>query len=112
MAIPHPLQDLSREEMLIARDIIAESHPGVVIEFREICLQEPPKVEMLKFLELEHKGAVSDSTVRPARQALCHYDTIGSDKLPRYNESIVDVNSRIRVVHDVISTDIAPSLTL
>lgn len=109
--LPHPLQHLSQEETCVARDLIAASHPGTVIEFREIGLHEPPKAELLLFLGVEHRGVLSETTPRPARQAMVRYDTIGSDRLPRYNEAVVDVRNKEIVQHELMSQDISPGLT-
>ncbi|KIW08673.1 uncharacterized protein PV09_00624 [Verruconis gallopava] len=111
-SIPHPLQHLSKEETCLARDILKQSHSGEIIEFREISLLEPPKAELTVFLDLEHKGLLSASSPRPQRLAKCHYDTIGSDKIPRYNESIVDLGQKARIKHEVIPQDISPALTI
>lgn len=111
-SLPHPLQHLSKDETILARDIIKRSHPDTVIEFREIGLKEPDKAELLPFLELEHSGTLCSSTPRPTRLAKCHYDTIGSDRLPRYNEAIVNLDQSIRLEHRVIDQDVSPALTM
>jgi primary-amine oxidase len=110
--IPHPFQQLSKDETCLARDIIKQCHPHEVIEFRVISLQEPPKAELLVFLDIEHREAVSSTSPRPTRLAKCLYDTIGSDKVPRYNESVVDLGQQSRIQHDIIPQDISPSLTV
>jgi primary-amine oxidase len=112
VVVPHPLQHLSKDETCLARDILVQCHPDVIIEFREIGLQEPPKAELCVFLDLEHKGAVSSTTPRPPRLAKCHYDTIGSDKVPQYHESVIDLGQQSRIEHQVVSQDISPSLTM
>lgn len=110
--IPHPLQHLTFEETKAARDIIIKCHANEIIEFREIGVQEPSKAELLKFLELEHQGQLKEDSPRPSRLARCHYDTIGSDRTPRYNESLVDLNLLKRVGHEIIPEDISPALTM
>lgn len=109
---PHPLQILSIEETLRARDIVLGLHPGTAIDFREIFLQEPAKAELKKFLELEHSGFLSPTSLRPPRLAKCMYDVIGSDKIPRYQESIIDVERGVRVAHEVIGKEFQATLTL
>ncbi len=93
--VPHPLQNLSRDEICLARDIVIGFHPDTILEFREISLKEPPKAELLLFLDEEHCGKVASNTLRPPRLAKCHYDTICSDRIPRYNEAVVDLVVRV-----------------
>lgn len=64
MAPPHPLKGLSVDEINRARQVIIDAHPNEVIDFREIFLQEPPKSQLIKFLEA---GTFNDS--READQA-------------------------------------------
>lgn len=108
----HPLETLSVDETNIARDVIRASYPGKLIFFRQIFLQEPPKAELTKFLALEHSGRLSQSSPHPARLAKCQYDVIGSDKVPEYHESLVDVEKRQRVHHFVVGKHHHASLTL
>lgn len=109
---PHPLAILSEEETNIARDVILAQHPNTVIDFREIYLSEPPKTELLEFLALEHSGRLSPTSPRPARLALCQYDVIGSDHIPSFNESVVDVGARQRIKHKIVGKKHHASLTL
>ncbi|KAI9044830.1 putative copper amine oxidase [Aspergillus affinis] len=109
---PHPLAILSEEETNIARDVVVASHPDSVIDFREIYLLEPPKAQLRDFLALEHAGRLSPTTPHPPRMALCQYDVIGSDRIPLYQESAVDVGSRKRVKHQVIGKQHHAALTV
>jgi len=112
---PHPFKTLSAEETRIARDVILSHHNGsVVVDFREIFLQEPNKELMKQFLDLEHSARAGQSphSKRPPRLAKCQYDVIGSDKVPEYNEAVVDVETRKRVKHEVIGKEFQASLTL
>lgn len=93
---PHPLQHLSVTETNRAKDIVLAQHPGAVLVFRNIFLQEPPKADLIAFLDLEHSGQLTESTKRPKRLALCQYDVI-QDKIPVYQESTVDLIS-----HEII----------
>lgn len=110
----HPFKILSAEETRIARDTILSLHKDTVVEFREIFLQEPNKEMMKQYLELEHaaKPGHSPASKRPPRLAKCHYDVVGSDKIPRYHESVIDVEQKKRVRHEPFPTDTQPSLTL
>ncbi|KAK0658344.1 Copper amine oxidase 1 [Lasiodiplodia hormozganensis] len=110
--VPHPLQILSIDETNRAHDVVVKAHPGAVISFREIFLQEPAKTDLKKFLELEHSGRLSPTTPRPPRLAKVQYDVIGADRIPEYHESIVDVNRATRVKHEVIGKQHHAALTL
>lgn len=112
MAPPHPFQILSVAETQVARDVILASHPDEVVDFREIFLKEPNKAELRPYLALEHAGRLSPTTPRPARLAKCMFDVIGSDKIPKYHESIVDIDRRKRIGHEAISQQHHASLTL
>ena len=111
---PHPFKILSAEETRIARDTVVSLHKDCVVYFREIFLQEPNKELMKQFLELEHaaKPGHSPASKRPPRLAKCQYDVIGSDKTPRYQESVIDVEQKKRVRHETLPIDTQPSLTL
>ncbi|PLB35229.1 putative copper amine oxidase [Aspergillus candidus] len=110
--MPHPLAILSEEETNIAREVVLAAHPSTVIDFREIYLWEPPKDQLQEFLALEHAGRLSPTTPRPPRQALCQYDVIGGDRIPSYEESVVDVGSRRRTHHEVVAKQHHAALTL
>ncbi|KAF1915674.1 copper amine oxidase [Ampelomyces quisqualis] len=49
---------------------------------------------------------------QPHRLAKCQYDIIGSDKIPEYQESVIDVDLRKKVRHEVIGKDTQACLTL
>jgi len=108
---PHPLKGLSLEETNLARDIILTLHKNTVVDFREIFLREPDKEVLAKYLDLEHAGGPSGDRPTPLRLAKCQYDVIGSDKVPEYHESIVDLNEKTRVEHEVIGKEHHASLT-
>lgn len=111
-SLPHPLSALSIDETNLARDVVRQQHSEVVLDFRQIFLQEPPKAEVLSFLEAEHSDNLSESTPRPARLALVTYDVIGGSRVPEYHESIVDLTKKERVKHQVVSSDHHASLTV
>lgn len=108
----HPLQILSASETGRARDIVLAQHPGEVIDFREVYLQEPAKADLIKFLDLEHSGRLTPTSPRPPRLAKCQYDVIGADKIPYYHEAVVDVENGRRVKHEIIGKEHHASLTL
>ena len=110
--IPHPLSDLSVEETNKARDLVLELHPGAVIDFRSIYLLEPPKADVVPFLELEHAGKLTWSTPRPPRLAQVKYDVIGGQKAAEYHESVINLGAARRVSHEVIGPGRHANLTV
>jgi primary-amine oxidase len=67
----HPLAPLSATELKTAASIIRASWPARTdLHFKVVTLQEPPKVEVLKYLEAEH-GNKSLPTV--PRKAFINY---------------------------------------
>ncbi|KAH7161295.1 copper amine oxidase [Dactylonectria macrodidyma] len=111
-AMPHPLAQLSRDEFIKARDIVVRLHgPETSLLFRSIYLQEPKREDFAPFLELEHKGALSETTKRPPRQALVEYDLItGSGH--RYTRTIVDVVSGDVVLNESAQQGLQPYFTV
>jgi primary-amine oxidase len=105
--VTHPFKNLSVEETRIARDVVLSLHPNAVVDFREIFLQEPEKEVMKQYLELEHSArpGQSPSSKRPPRLAKCMYDVIGSDKIPEYNEAVVDIGLKKRTKHMIVNKE-------
>ncbi|KAJ5232125.1 hypothetical protein N7468_005081 [Penicillium chermesinum] len=108
----HPLAILSEAETNLARDVVKAAHPKTVIDFREIYLQEPPKAQLLEFLAIEHAGRLSPTTPRPPRLALAQYDVIGADRIPQYQESVIDLVTGKRIHHIVVGKQHHAALTL
>lgn len=110
---PHPFSALTIEETGVARDVILKAHPGASIYFRIVSLLEPPKTELAQFLEAEHTGKLTSNTPRPSRQAEVKYDAIeAGSKVPVYQEAWVNIDTKERVKHDLISTEFHAALTL
>ncbi|KAI0155581.1 copper amine oxidase [Pestalotiopsis sp. NC0098] len=110
---PHPLKQLTVEETDAARDYTLKLHEGAVLEFREIFLEEPPKADLVKYLDLEHSGQLSESSPQPARLAKVQYDVIGEgNKVPVFHESVIDLRTGERTSHEVISSDYQAALTI
>jgi primary-amine oxidase len=66
-AASHPLSPLSAAELQDAAAIIKASWPAHTdLHFKVVTLQEPPKVEVLKYLEAEHSGKPVPSLSRKA----------------------------------------------
>lgn len=110
---PHPLKPLSIEETLTARNVIRNAYPEKVkIFFRSIYAQEPPKDELVTFLELEHSGRLTDSTPRPARLAKCQYDVIDSEKVPVFHDDVVNVETKEIVHSEEVGGEFHAALTM
>ena len=63
----HPFSPLSASELQDAAAIIKASWPAHTdLHFKVVTLQEPPKVEALKYLEAEHSGKPLPSIARKA----------------------------------------------
>lgn len=109
---PHPLDPLTVDEIDIARQIVLDDYSSVVIDFREIFLQEPAKAELQQFLRQEHTGRPSSDTVRLPRLAKCQYDVVGSSKVPEFHETIVNISGRNILQREVVDAQHHASLTL
>ena len=111
----HPLVSLSEAEVNKARDIVRKTHAGAVLHFRVIYLQEPPKAELTRFLDLEHSGRLADIKPGqwPRRIARVHYDVLEpGNKTPKSIEVLVDLDGgRIASTEDVRS-GAQPAFTL
>ncbi|KAK6613543.1 copper amine oxidase [Botrytis cinerea] len=101
---PHPLTQLSLPESNIARDTILAAHKPALVSFRTIALEEPLKAELQKFLALEHAGALDASTAYPRDSQ--------DSKIPKYHESLVDVEESVEVNRDVVDEMQHAALTL
>lgn len=106
---PHPFQGLSAEETKKARDLTLKLHPGTQIFFRYIFLEEAPKSEIKKYLEAEHAGKTPEPL---SRRAMVLYDVIGSDKIPVYNESVIDITAGKCISHEAVSKDFHAMLSI
>ncbi|KAH6643583.1 copper amine oxidase [Boeremia exigua] len=84
----HPLAPLSASEITTAASIIKASWPAHTdLHFKAITLQEPPKVEVLKYLEAEHAGSPLPGI---SRKAFVNYYIRNTNK---FHEAIIDVAS-------------------
>ncbi|KAJ4364306.1 hypothetical protein N0V95_000818 [Ascochyta clinopodiicola] len=92
----HPLAPLSALEIKAAASTIRASWPAHTdLHFKVVTLQEPPKAQVLRYLEAEHAGGP-----RPhlARKAFLNYYIRNTNK---FHEAIVDLTSR-HVDHNVL----------
>lgn len=64
---PHPLAPLAGPEIKAAARLIRSVWPNDTdVHFKTITLQEPPKAEVVPFLEAEHSGEPTPSITRKA----------------------------------------------
>ncbi|KFA53992.1 hypothetical protein S40293_01763 [Stachybotrys chartarum IBT 40293] len=111
MAVPHPLAQLSPDELVKARDIVAKLHGSAEsLFFRAAYLQEPKKSDLVPFLELEHSGQLTDDAKRPPRQARIEYDVIGAQHHEHYR-AVVDLGTGQLVSKDVAEQKAYPYYT-
>ncbi|PHH79833.1 hypothetical protein CDD80_3694 [Ophiocordyceps camponoti-rufipedis] len=90
---PHPLAALSEAEFVRARNSVLDVRgPEDSLFFRALYLEEPPKAEMVAFLEAEHAGLVTDDTPRPRRRARVEFDIVGPHQ-SIFTCAIVDVEA-------------------
>ncbi|KAJ9601983.1 hypothetical protein H2200_013542 [Cladophialophora chaetospira] len=110
----HPLDQLSAEEVTIARQAVLDARKSAVsaVRFRNVFANEPPKATLVKFLEAEHAGTLSPDTPRPARQARVQYDIVSDDRSHEYMESVIDVASGKEVDHQRVPKTLQQSLTI
>ena len=63
--VAHPLAPLSGEEISAASQIIRGLWPdNTVLQFKVVTLEEPPKAQVLPYLEAEHAGSSLPSIER------------------------------------------------
>lgn len=103
LSLPHPLEPLSIAEFEQARESILRARGSdVLIKFRSIFLEEPPKRELAAFLETEHAGTTDLQNHRPTRFAMVHYDVVGKDGTHEYTHSTVELPLGLERSHRVI----------
>ncbi|PFH57768.1 hypothetical protein XA68_14595 [Ophiocordyceps unilateralis] len=74
---PHPLAPLSEAEFIRARDAVLElREKDDALFFRSLYLEEPPKAELIPFLEAEHAAVLTDHDSRPRRRARVEFDVV------------------------------------
>lgn len=92
----HPLAPLSAEEITSAASIIKASWPGKTdLHFKSITLEEPPKVEVLKYLDAEHNNKPLPSI---NRQAFLNYYIRNTNK---FHEAVIDLTTG-KVVYNTL----------
>ncbi|KAF2649885.1 copper amine oxidase [Lophiostoma macrostomum CBS 122681] len=90
---PHPFDPLSPEEIAGIANVVRTSYASADPLFRVITLAEPPKAEMIKYLEREAAGDVQ----RPPKRVAKIHAYISN----AFHELKVDVNSK-SILSDVV----------
>lgn len=110
---PHPLSPLTGEETNRASDLILQSSPKEVIQFRMIYRQEPKKADLTAFLSLEHSGSLRPDSPRPPRLAAVHYVRAhqAADRKADEIEAVVDLDRGLVVKKDVVGTEYLAGLS-
>lgn len=96
-AVPsHPLAPLTATEITSAAAIIKASWPAHTdLHYKVVTLEEPPKTEVVQYLDAEHSGSPRPSI---SRKAFLNYYIRNTNK---YHEAVVDLTSG-RVLHNVL----------
>ncbi|KAL9094373.1 MAG: hypothetical protein Q9165_003223 [Trypethelium subeluteriae] len=94
---PHPFAPLSAEEIRHAAQLLRGVWPADTnIYFKSITLEEPPKAEVLAFLESEHRGSKQPHI---ARKAFVAYYLRGTNKfheaIANISENTIEYNVRL-----------------
>ncbi|KAJ5082631.1 hypothetical protein N7532_011674 [Penicillium argentinense] len=91
MSTIHPFDPLTPREIAKAAIITKREFHGTNLNFRVITLKEPPKGEMIPFLEKEHQG--QPPTPRPSRAARVQVIARGPSGSNDLIEIIVDLDN-------------------
>ncbi|EKG22565.1 Copper amine oxidase [Macrophomina phaseolina MS6] len=87
-AAVHPLAPLSGDEIKAASAIIQSAWPhGTNLHFKAVTLEEPPKAQVVPYLDAEHSGAPLPSI---PRKAFINYYIRNTNK---YHEAIIDLTA-------------------
>ncbi|RMD44074.1 hypothetical protein DV735_g1060, partial [Chaetothyriales sp. CBS 134920] len=106
---PHPLDPLSAVEIHKVRELILRQHPGKVISFRDIYLEEPLKEDFKRYLAAEHAGK---PIAAPPRRAFARFDVIGQDKKTHFHEAIFNVDTGATLSQAVVDDGQHVALTV
>ncbi|KAI1611834.1 primary-amine oxidase [Exophiala viscosa] len=87
-SVPHPLCPLTAAELTTTADLVRSVWPSNIdLRFKVITLEEPPKKQMVPYLEAEHNGS---SLPRIPRKAFVSYYIRNTD---RFHEATVNLSS-------------------
>lgn len=79
----HPLAPLSADEISVAAGLVRNLWPaGTDLHYKAVTLEEPPKAQVLPFLEAEHGRGPVPSIQRKAFVNYYLRNTVGSNSFP------------------------------
>ncbi|OJJ42255.1 hypothetical protein ASPZODRAFT_20648 [Penicilliopsis zonata CBS 506.65] len=90
----HPLDPATPEEIQRATDLVKAAYAGVPLHFKAAGLEEPPKAQMVEYLDAEHNNRPLPYMPR------CVFLIWYIKRTPRLFEAIVDVTGN-QIVHHV-----------
>jgi primary-amine oxidase len=112
-AMPHPLQPLSEEEILKARNILSKKHSSETnLFFRSAYLEEPSRDDLVKFLAAEHGHHDKDLASSLPRLVKFIYDAIKGPGNYQLTDTVVDINAGEIVHHEEHPSDCQTSYTM
>lgn len=91
VGIKHPLDQLSEDEIRTASAVVRQARNTPLLVFRNVFNLEPPKADLIPYLDVERAGTLCGDTPRPPRRARAQYDVIEHDGTRYYMESTVDL---------------------
>ncbi|KAJ5780105.1 hypothetical protein N7457_005265 [Penicillium paradoxum] len=100
MSATHPFDPLSPSEITKAAEVVRELLQGKCLNFRVITLKEPPKREMIAFLDTEHLGQPQLS--RPVRIAYVQVIVCGDSGPNELTELLVDLDRGVVTQREIL----------
>lgn len=95
----HPFDQLTPEEAKLALKVVYDANKGHQIHIKNICVWEPPKSYMIKYLDAEHAGS---PIAPPPRVAYAVYYDLDSYEA---SQLWVDINAQKVVKSEEFPTD-------
>ena len=106
----HPLDPLSAEEITVAAAIVKNAHQGRRMQFRYVSMVEPPKEQMVQYLEKEAAGEKPESPARIAELRFALFEGESGWAYKVY-ESQVDLGTKNVLFTEPIPDDVHESLS-
>lgn len=77
----HPFDPLTADEITKAANIVRGAFQEQTLNFRVVTLKEPPKNDMIKYLDHEHRKVTADRPTRCARVEIIASNVLGPNEL-------------------------------
>ncbi|KAK7182341.1 hypothetical protein DPSP01_002357 [Paraphaeosphaeria sporulosa] len=91
MTVLHPFDPLTPAEISKAAEIVRSRYMGQDVNFRVITLKEPPKNEMIAFLDEEHRKRPTNRVpIRCARVEITLKTAAGGNELHEFHVNLTD----------------------